>query len=268
MGQKIEHNNYERLYCLWDDLSDFGIHNTDQALDYCLSTLREWLCADHAFWVGTVRMAKERRTARDPMSGWRIIAAHKLISRDQGITIPGNIIRSANSDPPPQTNCALAARAGRFRTYNLLDGKLVDLASFQRTKHFDRYYRQADISDRLWVVFPVKHDVESFFCFDKHGRRRRFNSSEKALAGQALRGIKWFHRQVTMRHGLGMCTSPLTPTERRVLLHLLCGMSERDIAQAIGVTPGSAHQYITAIFRKFSVHGRADFMSLWLQQRQ
>jgi DNA-binding CsgD family transcriptional regulator len=58
----------------------------------------------------------------------------------------------------------------------------------------------------------------------------------------------------------------LTPTERRVLQELLSGKTEKQIAARLGVTPGSAHQYVTAIYRKFGTRGRTELMGLWLSR--
>lgn len=268
MGTKVKSDNLEKIFQVWDELSDFGLQQTDEAMDHCLSTMCQWFSADNACWAGTLRVARGPCAERDPMSGWRIRSVHELFSPEQWKIAPSKVIRTVNAEEPPATNRALAAQAGKFRLFTLQDNQLVDLVAFKRSQHYEHYYRQRGITDRMWVVFPVTTDAESFFCFDKYGKHRRFTKSEKELAAQALRGIKWFHRQVLMSHGIGLIDSPLTPTERRVLPLLLSGTNEKEIAKKIGVTPGSAHQYITTLFRKFGVHGRADFMALWLQHRR
>lgn len=260
----MKKDTVENIYRLWDELSDFGLQQNDEAMDHCLTTICQWLGADNAFWIGTLRVARGACAAHDPMSGWRIRSVHELFSPKQWKIAPSKVIRTVNAEEPPVTNRALAAGAGKFRVYTLQEGQLVDLASFKHTVHYDQYYRQLNVSDRIWVVFPVTPVAESCFCFDKRGKHRRFTKSDKTLAAQALRGIKWFHLQVLMSHGIGLLDSPLTPTERRVLPFLLSGTNEKEIADKMGVTPGSVHQYITTLFRKFGVHGRADFMALWL----
>lgn len=256
----------ENIYRLWDELSDFGLQQSDEALYHCLCTMRRWFGADNAFWVGTLRIAQGASAVHDPMSGWRIRTVHNICNPQQLKIAPNKLLRTINEKSPPATNRALVAQAGKFRVYTLLEGQLVDISAFKQTKHYDHYYRQRNITDRMWVGFPASPDAESFFCFDKHGEHRYFSDNEKALAAQALRGIKWFHRQVIMSHGIGLINSPLTPTERRVLPYLLSGTTEKEIAEKMGVTPGTAHQYITTLFRKFGVHGRTDFMALWLQR--
>jgi len=63
-----------------------------------------------------------------------------------------------------------------------------------------------------------------------------------------------------------MASSPLTPTEHRVLRLLLTGAPEKRIADQLGLAVSTTHQHVVAIFRKFGVRSRAGLMSLWLNQ--
>jgi DNA-binding CsgD family transcriptional regulator len=57
----------------------------------------------------------------------------------------------------------------------------------------------------------------------------------------------------------------LTPRECDVLRLMLTGRSEKQIAETLSLTTRTAHEYITSIFRKYAVQGRAELMALWLQ---
>lgn len=84
------------------------------------------------------------------------------------------------------------------------------------------------------------------------------------MASDMLRGIKWFHRQLFLSCGLGVAEEGLTAAECQVLRQLLTGASEKVIAERLNLTPVSTHQYVVSVFRKFAVHGRSEFMALWL----
>jgi len=142
------------------------------------------------------------------------------------------------------------------------------METFRQTEHYDLFYRQPGISDRMWVVFPVNGDAESYFVFDAYDDGRRFSTQELYMAAEALRGIKWFHRLQLLSHGLGICDAPLTQPERRILPELLSGASEKVIAHRLNLTQGTVHQYVTSVYRKFGVRGRAEFMALWLRGRR
>jgi PAS domain S-box-containing protein len=57
----------------------------------------------------------------------------------------------------------------------------------------------------------------------------------------------------------------LAPHERRVLNLLLTEAGEKQIAEQLGLAVSTTHSYITGIYRKFGVRGRAGLMSLWLR---
>lgn len=254
----------ERRYALWDELSDFGAQSTDHALKHCMKQICAWIGAQNAFWIGMVRMAHGKGAAADLRSGWRIGAIESLTQQRTNPRRMRASRRIFNTDDPGQTSVAVLAGAGAFRVHSL-GTRLVDLEAFRQTDHYDFFYRQPGISDRIWVVFPVNADTESCFCFDKYGKSAHFPSSALETAGEALRGIKWFHRQVLLSHGLGAgAAAGLSPAERRVLRELLSGAGEKAIAERLGLTQASAHRYVTVMYRKFGVRGRAELMSLWL----
>lgn len=253
----------ERLYSLWDRLSDYSSKANNEALRHCMSQLCAWTGAHNAFWIGAVRLAKGNVANTDSHSGWRIGAVEML---KHVHTTPRRIDASAraiNSGDPDGTTRAVLARTGQFRVHTLRGG-LVDLRAFRKTDQYEYFYRQPGICDRMWVVFPINADVESYFCFDKYGDRGRFGTRAVATAAEALRGIKWFHRRLLLNHGLGVCEESMTRAEHRVLRELLSGAPEKAIAERLDLTVATTHQYVVRIFRKFGVRGRAELMSLWI----
>ena len=91
-----------------------------------------------------------------------------------------------------------------------------------------------------------------------------FTESERDVIAFALRGIKWFHRQLLLSHGLLVANTPLTPVERHVLQGLLTGLAEKEIAAAQGHSYHTTHRHVSSIFRKFGVNNRSALMALWL----
>jgi PAS domain S-box-containing protein len=105
----------------------------------------------------------------------------------------------------------------------------------------------------------------------KDGRVVHVMWSARWLEAQRLRvGVA---RDVTaLRRDSAPAASPfsvprLAPNERRVLELLLTEATEKQIAEKLGLAPSTVHSYVTGIFRKFNVRGRAGLMSLWLSQR-
>lgn len=260
----------ERIYKLWDELSDFGMHMSDEAMRHCMEMLCQWVGAENAFWFGSIRLVTGPKARRDPVCGWRTGAICMLDlshMEKHGSRKNRKGIQTLYMDDSCDTSRALTSRAGEFRVHHLHGGDLVDLDLFKQTSHYDNFYRSLNVSDRIWAAFPINGDAESYFCFDKHGVDRCFCSRDLQLVARTLRGIKWFHRQLLLSHGLNICDEPLTQSERRVLRALLTGASEKAIANCLYLSPGTVHQYAVRIYRKFGVCGRLEFMALWLNSR-
>lgn len=251
----------DRIHALWDELADLPL-GSDEALFHLMRTFAGWLGADNAFWVGAVRVASGKAATRDPQRGWRgraVILLHAPPEREKH----AQTAMRAQDSSPDATTIALTATAGTFRIHRLRDG-FFDLAAFRRTPNYKTNYTDAGITDRLWTVTPVNADAESYLVFDIYKSRRRFSARDTELAATALRGLKWFHRSLLLSHGLPIAGAPLSPAQRKVLALLLTDRSEKEIAHDLAVTPGTAHQYVVDIFRKFGVKSRAALMALWI----
>lgn len=248
----------DRIHALWDELADLGAAQTDAALRHALRVMSEILRAQNAFWVGAVRLG----TNLDPVGGWRIRGIHRMeatLQDDRVYQFSRERLENGTSD---EITLAQVRGAGMFRT-----GLLKELASpaFFATRDYDVLYRARNIRDAVFAAFPVNEDAESYYGWYRIGdEREHFSPSDRDLLAYALRPLKWFHRHVMLEQGLIIAKAPLRPVERRIVTLLLTDRTERDIAREIGLTLATTHTYITALFRKFNVSGRAGLTALWL----
>lgn len=88
--------------------------------------------------------------------------------------------------------------------------------------------------------------------------------SERLRIGVA-RDVTALKQNSILERGLALASAPLAMHERKVLELLLTDASEKQIADRLGLAVSTTHSYVTAIFRKFGVRGRAGLMSLWLR---
>jgi DNA-binding CsgD family transcriptional regulator len=255
----------DAIYQLWDDLADFGPRRSREALIHCMSCVSALIGAQNAVWLGAVRMATGDYASRDPLLGWRMGAIEILHPALSDPRRAAAAVKDLEKWEPAPTTKALLAGVGRHRTYSLQSG-MVDLEAYQKTEHYDYFYRQAGIRDRIWSLSPVNEDIGSIFLFDLR-EEGRFSPEALDLVARTMRGLKGFHRQVLTSHGLGVSETPLTPAEKRLVPELLTGASEKEIAQRLSLTPATAHQYAVGLYRKFGARGRTEFMALWLRGR-
>jgi len=248
----------EFIHRLWDELADFDAAHTDEALAFLMEKLCVLAGAWNAGWMGAVRL--DATFSDDPIKGWRprfirylhpapvlsdAAVEHKKL--DQGI-IDITTIRNVEN-------------AGTFRANRLCD--LVAPEWFE-SPYYQSQYLDRGTADSIWVAFPVNEDAESWFGIHRAPGRPPFTETERDAVAYVLRGIKWFHRQLMLSHGVLVATSPLTLTERRVLHLLLTGLSEKLIAAELNRSYHTTHECVTSIFRKFGVNNRASLMALWL----
>jgi len=252
----------ERIYQLWDELAAFPSAEIDRAWRYLAQTIVDWIGADTAFWTATVRFLHGARAARDPMFGWRIKAVEFLHpSTEQENIAARYALNNDQKKDPGLCSIASVRGSGTFRVHRLRDGH-VDFEALQKTDYYRTHYIDCGIHDQLWVGSPISPETEGFFVFSR--ARDLFTEADAALAGAALRGLSWFHRQMFYSHGLLVAQEPLTPTQREVLHLLLSDKSEKQIAAEMGQSFNTTHRHVKDIFRKYNVKSRAGLMAVWL----
>jgi DNA-binding CsgD family transcriptional regulator len=249
----------DRVHRLWDDLADFDASRVDQALRHGLAELAALVDAQNAFWMGVVRLAPGRTL--DPVSGWRPGAIVYLHPTEPDLQFYERARRDVEAGRVDESTMANMRGAGLFRANMLRD--LVSRAWY-KSPFYDIAYRALHVVDAIFVFCPVNRDAESCFGFHRKEGHPRFTRAECQRLAYALRGVKWFHRQVMLSQGLPIAGAPLSRTEQRVLRLLLTRLSEKEIAARLGFTPRTTHAYVTEIFRRFNVSGRPGLTALWL----
>lgn len=261
----------ESRYALWDSLADLNCDSLDDtAIQFCMREIASLIDAQSAFWAGTVRVGCDQSMSQDPYKGWRlgswVAMDTSQMESPEWMHTASRIFNKSGPGALGENVRKVLAQAGEFRVFALSKG-MVDFEAFQQSEYYDYYYRQQGIVDRIWVMSPVNENSESVFCFDRmESGGRMFDNREVMTAAETLRGIKWFHRQVMLARGLGVAQEALTPSECAIVRELLTGAPEKEIARRMSLTPATAHQYVVRVYRKYGVHARPEFMSLWLNK--
>ncbi len=253
----------EKSHQLWDELADFSAARADEALRHLMQTMAGWLHAHDLVWVGAARLMQGAPARRDLQHGWRGLAVRHYKTTPQALA-QSHVIAREQDKSPALTTIALTAHMGRFRIHRLRDG-FVDFDAFRRTAHYRMVYEEQGIRDRMWVAVPINADAESFLLVDRDKSHRLFSAHDAEWVAYTMRGLKWFHRELLLSHGLLLAGRPLTLTERRILHLLLTDRTEAEIAAHIGQSPHTTHGYVKEILRKYGVRGRTGLMALWLR---
>lgn len=276
----------DSLFRLWDALAAHPAGEMDEALKFLMRWIAEKIGADNVVWIGALRVLKGAEAKGDPFLGWRLRGRRPLrpdpssyqkqlgsyyLSEHYGKLTPTYYSRSHEDRKDAHvgmTSRAAMAGAGKFRVHRMRDG-WIDFRAFEKTLHYELYYRDPGIEDRIWIGFPINPNSESFFLIDRfrgRGRKARlhFSMEEAMLAAAAVRGIPEFHRRLFLSNGLMVGDKPLSPTERHILQGLLGGRPEKEIAEAMGQKLATTHTHVKKLYTVFGVKSRAALMALWL----
>ncbi|MDO6748624.1 response regulator transcription factor [Gilvimarinus sp. 1_MG-2023] len=246
---------------VWDTLVQFDAADSDKALNYLLEELCRLVNGTSAFWVGALRI--NTHEPNDPLLGWRPRISHRLDSEPSDDSYSKKMLAKIRTQTPDPSLTTHVRMAGSFRAYRLSD--IVDDNWYQSPYYLEKK-AQNGVTDRLYVVTPLNEDMECYFSVDRVTGQPMFSQHDCQLAATLLRSLGWFQRQVALSHGLQISTGAITPSERRVLQQLLTSSSEREIARKLEISYNTVHSYVSNIYRKFDVNGRAGLMALWLGQ--
>jgi DNA-binding CsgD family transcriptional regulator len=252
----------ETIHQLWDSLADFPVSEMDPALSHLMEGIARLIGAGNAYWLGYIRINAE---PGDPLKGLRPYANRYLYPAPVHDESYRAQMGKWNHNQANDGYTRAARDVGQFRSFRLR--KEMRPAYFEE-EFYQLFHASRGFHDQCIVFFPVNEDYESMFNFQRVGVKKDFTAGEEAIAAYALRGLKWFHRQVALSYGLLIAEAPLSPSQRQITKLLLTDRSEKQIADEVGKSSPMTHKHITEIFRKFGVNSRAGLMAVWLGQKQ
>ena len=251
---------HDAIYALWDELVDHPTARAEEALSVLMQRLCDLLDARNCIYFSTVRFSRKGHS-KDPVKRWRVHTVSYLHPSVALLDAAKEQLKNYQRGEFNLLDIRNVEHAGSFRVNRLVD--LVPADWFE-SPFYQRHYRGLDHVDAIWAGVPVNEEAEVFCGVFRDASRPAFSVEERELFGQALRGLKWFHRQLLLNRGVMVAEAPLTDMEQLVLQGMLSGKSEKQIAVAMAHSVNTTHQHIKTIYRKFGVRNRSSLMALWL----
>jgi DNA-binding CsgD family transcriptional regulator len=112
-------------------------------------------------------------------------------------------------------------------------------------------------TQRIIAVHEISDEVASSIVIKRRGHRRAFSEREITAAQIILTENPWLHKSASRSKEPG---KQLAPRQRATLLYLARGLSRKEIARRLGISPHTVHSYIKALYRRFRVHSRSSLM--------
>lgn len=132
--------------------------------------------------------------------------------------------------------------------------------------------RAAGIDDCIYSIYRLPEPGWAM-CVSFHrpcGDRRRFGRRERVLVHLAHSGLGPLYgreaRIAEIVSGGGGSRNHLTPRMRQTLDLLLTGLSEKEAARKLRVSPNTLHVHVRSLYRHYDVNTRAELMAKLLPQ--
>lgn len=252
-------DHIDKIHALWDELADFHAAEADSAIMHMLSSLCSIFNAQNACWAVVVRLPST--TSKDLLNGWRPRLTRLL---HQPPIVVDSIQEQVDKLWLPEVDISsIIGAAGEEPFLTRLLFEALPSEWFEGD-YYRRHYLDVGHADHMSVRCALSKDVRIHILIYRDLISPRFTADDKEPFALALRGLKWFHRQQLLSHGLLIAESPLTPTEHKVLLGVLAGQTEKLIAASLQQSSNTTHAHIKAIYRKFGVKNRGMLTALWL----
>jgi DNA-binding NarL/FixJ family response regulator len=140
----------------------------------------------------------------------------------------------------------------------LTTDQLVAEREWRRSYFYQHFMRPAEIDHALYAAIRVNDSVCDVMGCWRETKDRPFDDEDEAeIELLFLEFAHLWRRQTRAEPWPGQ----LAPRYRRTFELLLTGLSEKQIADQLGLTPGSLHQYVTMLYRKLGTSSRAELMA-------
>lgn len=184
-----------------------------------------------------------------------------------GRTMWAKFIRgeAPTADPMYERMLETLGRRGGLVTHTLHE--LIEERQWRRSEHFNEYRLPGRVDGCLYSYFSLpsagKDVIDVIELYGALGNRP-FDQRERRL-------VLYFHHELAQLVGRQLAAagdpslSTLPPRLQDVLMRLLEGDSEKQVAVGLGLGRSTIHEYVTALYRRFGVSSRGELMAHWIR---
>ena len=251
----------DAIYKLWDELVDFPVSQSDDALRHLLARLCEIFECQNALFAVVVRLPVPAEG--DLLNGWRPRLARTLNPHPSlAASVKTRVDKLMKSE---SDTASVIASAGNEPFLTRLLFETLPSQWFEG-EFYRRHYLDIGHADQVSARCAINDDVRTHLFLYRGLSNPRFTADIKAPFTLAIRGLRWFQYRFLLSHGIHVASAPLTATERSVLLALLGSKTEKQIAESMNKSQNTVHIHVKSIYHKFGVRNRPALAALWLGQ--
>jgi DNA-binding CsgD family transcriptional regulator len=138
--------------------------------------------------------------------------------------------------------------------------EVLDDRDWYRSVAFNEWHRRSGVDDHLMSVGPVGPERILLLSLWRTVGDRRFQAREATLA-------RLFHREIALLLGRKLApfsrgpAEGLPPRVRQVLALLVEGLSEKQVARELAISPHTVHDYTKRLHQHFRVASRGELLA-------
>ena len=134
---------------------------------------------------------------------------------------------------------------------------------YHRHQFFNDCIRAVGCDDTLFVCSAVVCGSKLVLSMHRPSNSRAFNRKEMSLVRMLMEDVgPCLHSRLRTAPTASLCD--LSERKRQVLRHLLCGLSEKQIAAELAISRNTVHEYIASVYRHYEVNDRAELLSRFI----
>jgi len=228
--------------------------------------LQEQLSAHQVLWYAAYKGSFGRELWQTKlMQGWKVVDIGFPIGFDGNLSqqIKDYFKKARESGGvDPQVTLAVE-NAGQSRVHLLHDA----VSKKDWKDHWMKERLKSEgVGERMVGSFSLSDQSESYFLVDRPPNSPAFTEDDRKAFYELLISFPRLHYWLFLERGLVQpAQRPLAPRERDVLKLLMGPMPEPEISEALSLAKGTVHNYISDIYKNYSVSSRYELIQLWLK---
>ena len=138
--------------------------------------------------------------------------------------------------------------------------QVVEDSAYRRSPLFERYMEPGNVHHRVASLCTTASGNVTLLHLHRRRGERDFTSRQQVL-------LDFFHGEIGPLIGRALVSAAeaepgsLPRRLRQVLACLVEGDTEKQAAARLGISPTTAHQYVTALYRRFGVSSRGQLLA-------
>ena len=259
----MQPTSFNRLMTFSKNLGRISALSLDDQVSIFLDGLRSIADADDIYMlIGRRQQGNRAKDALEQQLGWQVVRIYAQPIPGKASYVAREVYYELYDDHgeiDPLTEACLAT-TGADRLLAMRDLPVADDHWF-----VNEYLAELGLADQLNAIKHINADTEIYTVISRSRAKQAFSVDDKALIEAAVHLAERMFYLVALSfciHDSG--TELLTPRERDVLMRLLLGDSDNAAAKALEISPHTLRGYTKSLYRKFSVAGRNELMTLWL----